>query len=578
MSNIENEVEWREKIYRGNKMVELTSKVFLVGAVLSVLLIASNIYVGLKIGMTFGGSLIAAVLGFAIIKLFKGKLSILENNNIQTMASAGASLGIMVSAIPALIMLGFNFTWYELLLWIFLANMLGVIFTIPLRKQFVEIENLTFPSGTACAAAIEALHARESKSIQKAKWLGITGLLSGVFTWFRDGIPSIIPAVTMFPGKIGVYSFAGLFIGINWSPMLIGTGFLVGTRIGISLLIGTVAGWIILGPILAGANIIHGAGFSAVRTWTMWSAIALMVSSGITSLFLKGGMILRAFKAMKKVKLGKSNSLEFSFNSWLLIFISFTILIAVLMQLVFNIPFWMTLLAVVISYLFSIVAVRIYGETDLSPVGAMGYGTQIIYSGVAPGNMLTSIITAGVSASGANQASDMMQDFKTGYLLGATPKKQTYVQFAGVAVGSIAAIPLFYAVIDAYGLGSENLPAPSAVTWSGMAKFLSTGLHALPPYTYIGVIVGIFLGILLPILENTKIKKYTPSPFGIGIAMFFPGFYTVPIFLGSILKLILDKLFPEWMESNSISIASGAIVGESIIGVVIAILIVMRII
>jgi len=576
--NFDKEEKWLNEVYQGNKMIELSLKVFLVGAILSVLLIASNIYVGLKIGFIQGGSLIAAVLGFAIIKTFKGKLSVLENNNIQTMASAGATLGIMVSAIPALIMLGFNFSWYELLIWIFLANILGVIFAIPLRKQFIVIENLTFPSGTACAATIQAMHTKESKSIEKAKWLGVTGLFSGIITWFRDGIPAIIPGITFFPGKIGSNSLAGMLIGVNWSPMLIGIGFLVGARIGISLFLGSIIGWVILGPILANAHVIEGTGFGAIRTWTMWTAIALMVASGITSLFLKAGTILKAFKSMKQVKLNKSNQLEFSLNSWLIIFLSATILIAIIMQLVFEIPIWMTIVAVVISYLFSIVAIRIYGETDLNPVGAMAYGTQIIYSGISPGNMLTNIMAAGVAASGANQSADMMQDFKTGYLLGATPKKQTYAQIVGVTVGSIAAVPIFYTIINAYSLGSENLPAPSAVTWSGMAKFLSIGFSALPPYAYIGIIAGIVLGILLSILENTNIKRFTPSPFGIGIAMFFPGYYTIPIFLGSIIRLILEKIFPSWMESYATSIASGGIVGESILGVIIAILMVSEII
>ena len=111
-----------------------------------------------------------------------------------------------------------------------------------------------------------------------------------------------------------------------------------------------------------------------------------------------------------------------------------------------------------------------------------------------------------------------------------------------------------------------------------MARFLSEGLTALPPYTYIGIIAGIFLGILLSILEKTKIKRYTPSPFGIGIAMFFPGYYTIPIFFGSIVKLILEKIFPNWMESYETSVASGFIVGESIIGVIVAILMVSGII
>ena len=579
ISNLDREEEeWYDKIYQGNKIAELTLKVFVVGAILVVLLIASNIYLGLKIGFTQGGSLIAALLGFVIIKSLRGNLTILENNNIQTIASAGASLGIMVSAIPAIIMLGYSFTWFELLLWIFLANILGVIFSIPLRKQFVVIEKLPFPSGTACASTIRAMHAKEGQSIKQAKWLGIVGLFSGIITWFRDAVPSIVPSMTMFPGKVSGYLLAQLNMGINWSPMLLGVGFLVGPRIGISLLLGSIAGWVILGPLLANAGIIQGIGYRAIRDWTMWSAIALMVASGITSLIIKGGTIIRAINSMKNVKLNKYGNLEISFNTWLITFIVIVILISAVMQIVFGIPFWMTIIAVIISYLFSIIAVRTYGETDINPVGAMGYATQIIFGGVSPGNTLTNVMAAGIAASGANQSADMMQDFKTGYLLGATPKKQTYAQTVGVIIGSIVAVPIFYAIINAYGLASENLPAPSAVTWTGMAQFLSKGFGALPAFTHIGVISGVVLGIFLALMENTKIKKFVPSAFGIGIAMFLPAFFSVSIFLGSIIKFALEKVFPAWMKSYSIPVASGAIVGESILGVIIAILIVSGII
>jgi len=569
----ENEDKWFKEVYRGNSMIELSIKVFIVGALLSILLISSNIYLGLKTGMTIGGSFTAAVLGFVFIKAFKGKLTILENNNIQTMASAAASLGVMVSAIPALILLGYSFTWYELLIWVFVANILGVIFTIPLRKQFIAIEKLTFPSGTACAATLEAMHTtKNSDSTKKGKWLAITGLFAAIFTWFRDGIPAIIPSLSFFPGKISNYALARLTAGAYWSPMLFGIGFLVGPRIGISLLLGSLIGWIILGPILANANIISGVGYRVILNWTMWSAIALMVTSGITSFIINGGAISRTFKSMKEVKLGKSSSLEFSFNLWMIIFLVCVIVVAIVMQVVFLIPFWMTLIAVIISFLFSLIAARAYGETDMSPAGAMGYATQIIYGGISPGNMITNVMAAGVAASGANQASDMMQDFKTGYLLGATPKKQTYAQFAGVAVGAIFAVPIFYALINAYGLASANLPAPGAQGWSGMAKVLSQGFSFLPAYADIGIICGAILGILLALLERTKIKKYVPSPFGLGIGMFFPAFFSVSIFLGSVVKFILEKIFPKWMEEYSISVASGAIIGEGILGVVIAVL------
>lgn len=566
--------EWFEHVYQGNKVPELTIKVFVAGSIISVLLITSNIYMGLKTGMTQGGSIIAAILAFALIKSFKKSFSVLENNLAQTMASAAASLGIMVSAIPALILLGFEFRPIELFIWVFLINILGVLFAIPLRMQFVVMENLTFPSGIACAETITSLHAHSDIGVRKAKVLALCGGVSGIITWFRDGVPAIIPYLTAFPGKIAGYATGQLTLGINWSPMLLGVGFLVGPRIGISLLCGAIIGWGILAPFLANAGYIEGMGYPLVKNWTMWPAIALMLTSGIMALLIKGGTILRAFKNMGKAKVESRKGIEITFRTWLWLVLVAAVLISVLMQLIFSIPIWMTLLAIVLSYLFATIAVRAYGETDINPVGAMGYATQIIFGGVAPGNMLTNVMTAGISASGANQAADMMQDFKTGYLLGATPKRQTWVQLIGVVIGSIVAVPVFFAISGAYGLATEVLPAPSAVTWSGMAELLSKGFGALPAHADVGILIGALLGLVFSIISTTKWKNYLPSAFALGIALFLPAFISITIFLGSMIKYLLDKKYPAWMESYAIPLATGSIVGEALVGVLISIMII----
>jgi len=573
LESIQSEEQtWLTAVYQGDKLPELTAKVYIVGALLSMLLIAMNIYVGLKTGLTQSNSILAALLGFAICRLLRTQSSVLENNNIMTMASAAGSIGIMVSAIPALMLLGYNFSALQLFIWIILINLLGVLFAVPLRKQFVVIEKLPFPSGTACAEAIKAMYAHGADAAKKAKSLLLTSLFSGVVTWFRDGVPAIIPAITNLPLTIGQYALQQVRLALNWSPMLLGVGFLVGARIGVSLLLGAIIGWMVLGPILADAHVIEGFTVRQIRNWNMWAAIALMVSAGFTAFALRGGTILRAFRSMKEARLGGSQRIEFSFSLWLGCVLVSAIAISLVMQTMFQIPVWMSLLAIVVAYLFSILAVRAYGETDMNPVGAMGYATQMIYGAVAPGNTMTCVMTAGVTASGANQSSDMMQDFKTGYLLGATPRRQTYAQLAGVAVGSVVAIPIFFALTGAYGIGTDAMPAPSAVSWSGMAQLFSKGFAALPPYTLTGVIAGLIVGILLSSLENGKLRRFVPSPYGMGIAMIMPADFSIMIFLGAMVKLLLDKKFPRWVEEHSVSLASGLIVGESIIGVVIAVL------
>ncbi len=163
-----------------------------------------------------------------------------------------------------------------------------------------------------------------------------------------------------------------------------------------------------------------------------------------------------------------------------------------------------------------------------------------------------------------------MQDLKAGYLLGSTPRKQVYAQFIGVLVGTVVAVPVFRALVAAYGLGSQALPAPAAVLWSGMAKLLSQGFSTLPQHAWVAVLVGTLLGILLAIFEESRWKKYTPSPLGMGIGIVVPAFYTITIFIGSLVGVTLARFFPKWNEKFLVPTASGGIAGEAIVGVLIA--------
>jgi len=181
---------------------EFTVRAVVVGTFISLLVIAANIYMGLKIGFTEGCAILSAILCFAIVRGFGGRLTILENNIGQTLASGAATTGIMVSVIPALIMLGLPMGTFDTMAWIFMVSIVGVLYAVPLRKQYVVMEALPFPTGTACATTIRAMHAKGENALKQARVLGLTGLVSGVITWFRDGVPGIIPAMSMLPFQL----------------------------------------------------------------------------------------------------------------------------------------------------------------------------------------------------------------------------------------------------------------------------------------------------------------------------------------------------------------------------------------
>ena len=249
---------------------EFTARAIGVGVGVSLLVIAANLYMGLKIGFTEGYAILSAILCFAIVRAFGGRLTMLENNIGQTLASGAASMGVMVSVVPALIMLGLPLGTFDIMAWLFLVSVVGVLFAIPLRRQYVVLEALPFPTGTACATTIRAMHAQGADAMQQARLLGLTGIVSGAITWFRDAVPAVIPAFTFFPFQLAGIPAAKLTLGVNWSPMLFGVGFLVGPRIGASLCLGGMIGSAILGPVLVSAMIIEGPGHSMITHWTMW--------------------------------------------------------------------------------------------------------------------------------------------------------------------------------------------------------------------------------------------------------------------------------------------------------------------
>lgn len=572
-SSLENdEKQWTSDRYRGDMMPEFTAKAVIAGGLVGALLMASNVYVGLKTGFFAGGSIFSAILCFVILRSFRTSFSILENNIAQTVASAAASIGVVVSVLPALIMLGYEFSMFEFFIWLLAVSFLGVLFAVPLRKQSLVVEKLPFPSGTACAATITAMHADATDAVRRGKMLGVSGLLSLVIVWFRDAVPAFIPSFSFLPGKISGIGLNQLMIGFSWMPMLFGVGILVGTRIGISLLLGSIIAFGVIGPVLVTNDIIESASFTDIRGWTMWPALAMMITAGLVSLLMKGNLFIRTLRSMKGASITSTGKYEFPFKVWLTGLIVSAIVICIVMLVFFNIPVWMSLLLIVIAFILTAVAVRTYGETDVLPAGQMGWTTQIIFGALSPGNTLTNVMSGGVSASGANTAGDVMADLKAGYILGATPRRQTYGQFIGVVIGTCVALPVFFLLTSVYTLGNAELPAPAGVSWSGLANVLVDGFEALPPYSTAGVYIGILLGVLLTLGGNTNMRRFLPSPIGVGVAMLLPATISFSIFAGAMIAVIVKRVSPQWWETYSMPLASGLIAGEAVIGLIIVLL------
>ncbi|MCA9258700.1 MAG: OPT/YSL family transporter, partial [Planctomycetales bacterium] len=374
---------------------QLTLRAVLAGCLVGSVVSCTNIYIGLKIGWSFGASIVAAVLSFAVFAAAGRRLSVLETNIAQT---AGSAAGYMSSAagllapIPALQMSGYEFTWQTLMLWAYSVGFLGVFFAVPLRRQMVLVEQLRFPTGTATAETVMAMQSGAGDAMLKAKALVFAALGAFAFALLAHFYPKLEAPPLHEITQIGF-----LITAANWGftialgPALYGAGFLIGPRVVLSLVLGAVIGWGVLAYQVQSQGWAPGKLMdfkTGPRGWILWPGVALMVSEALASLAFSWRTFLRAlFPQSGAEQVEDPAAAENIPTSWwtggLLLG---SCLAAGVSQGVFGIPWYLSLVAIALSSVLAVVAVRSTGETDINPVGGMGKVTQLVFGGIAPGN------------------------------------------------------------------------------------------------------------------------------------------------------------------------------------------------
>ncbi len=591
------ELHWFKNTYQGDKVPQLTVRAVVMGSLLGGFMSLSNLYVGLKTGWGLGVAITACILSFAIWKtlhtllpfLFKTEMSILENNCMQsTASSAGYSTGgTMVSAIAAYLMVtGSHMSWPVLTLWTIFLAALGVFMAVPLKRQMINIEQLKFPSGIAAAETLRSLHAEGKEASSKARALGIAGLVGAVVAWLRDvGRPLSIPGHLNFPGVFHGHALSKWTINFEMSTIMIAAGSIIGWRVAWSLMMGACINYLILAPWMVdlGAISAENLGYRAIVGWSTWAGASLMVTSGLTAFAMQWRTVVRALSGVTKV-LSKSHRDESDPMEKIEVPASWFILGALVsgagcigvLYLYFDTTIWMGMLAVVLTFFLGIVACRATGESDITPIGAMGKVTQLSFGALAPANVSANLMTAAVTAGAAGSAADLLVDLKSGYLLGANPRKQFIAQFLGIFAGTLVVVPAFYLLVpDAASLGTDQWPAPAAQTWKAVADLLAKGVGALHVTAQWGIVAGGLLGIILPVLERftpENLRKFMPSATGLGLAMVIPFFNSLGMFIGALIALALEKANAKQATSYIVPVASGIIAGESIMGIIVALL------
>lgn len=563
-----------------------------------------NVYLGLKIGFTVGGSLMTAILAFGFFSLLgrARRLSVLETNISQTAgmaASSMASAAGLIAPIPAMLMLGHDVPAAILFPWALAVAYLGVFFAVPLRSQYILIDRLPFPSGTATAHTIVTMYAREGDAVSKARALIYGGVGAAAFSLAAYFVPLLEapPLHALWAGppidlRIGDLVLQGglLVVLATWtisayvSPTLIGSAFLIGPRAATSLLAGALLSWGVLGPLataegwVAGPPHDHATGAAG---WILWPGAAIMIGDALFSLLLSYKTIVRAVWPARTgghadaAAAGEDPDQSVPRAWWVWGLAGGSTLTCIIAYLVFDIPVWMTLLAIPLSAVLAAVATRAMGETDINPTGPMGQVTQIVYGAIAPGNVPTNLMTGAITVAGAGQCADMLQDLKTGHLLGASPRKQLLAQLWGVTAGVFVVVPIFFLFARAYDIGhGDDLPAPSARIWKAVAELMNQGWDNLPTHADTALLLALGLGVLLAVARvlAPRAAPYIPSGMALGIAFLVPALYSICIFAGAMIFVAWRRISPESAAHYGFAVACGLIAGEGIMGVVKAIM------
>ena len=605
---------------------ELTFRGIILGALITVIFTASNVYLGLKVGMTFASSIPAAVISMAVLKFFKDS-SILENNMVQTQASSAGTLSSVIFVLPGLLMMGYwqDFPFWQTMLICAAGGTLGVLFTIPLRRAMVVNSDLPYPEGVAAAEILKAGNHADGDS--GVKDIAYGGVLAGLVAFLTNGLRVMADGASAWiqTGK------AAFQLPMGFSLALLGAGYLIGIVGGIAMLIGVILTWGVAvpyftmsGDIAADASLIDAAmvvwktkvrfiGVGTIGIAAIWTLLILMKP-------MIEGMV-HSFRMLKGGQTESDHRVDIDLSPKTMIYILIATVVLIVISLYHFIaaapisPELSILLVVVCTFLavfigFFVAAASGYMAglvgSSSSPISGIGIISVIVISlvlvsiGNASGLFETidgqkfltalTLFTASIVLTTATISNDNLQDLKTGLLVDATPWRQQVALIIGCFVGALVIAPVLEILYHAYGFSgalprpdmdpSQALSAPQATLMTTISQGIFTNKLE---WTYI--LTGVVLGAVL-ITIDAFLKKVSNKVFGlpviaVGIGIYLPPSINMPVIVGAFLAWIMtrhiaklgNKEVSAKAERFGTLFSAGLIVGESLMGVILAFII-----
>ncbi len=632
-SRAQKDAWWFENVFRGD-MPQLTLRSALTGFLLGGVLSATALYIGAKTGITIGVGLTAVILAFAVYRIMGGAgfvkdFTILENNCTQSIAtSAGYVSAPLIAGLAAyMLVTGRIIPWWQMIVWMTVVSIIGVLLAFPLKRRFINDEQLPFPEGRASGVVLDALYTgAASAGLFKAKQLAVTAIVAGVYQAIvSDGWMKLLQFKLLrmdrwlglkepwtFHDRLDTYYYAAAARVNGYIPTILGTdirqlglrltldaamlgvGGLMGIAVATSCLLGAFVNFVVLAPIMIQAgDIVQRVGpggvtvpisrAEIVNQWSLWWAVTMMVVGSLVSLLGRPEIFRGLFK-----RAARSEGTDVLRHIELPLWVSavgvplFSVIGAWVTHAFFGVPWLLAFVSLPLIFLLSIICTNSMALTSWTPTGSLSKITQFTMGAIDRSNPASNLLPAAMTGEIASNAANLLSDIKPGYMLGAKPRQQAIGHVIGLFAGAIACVPLFFLLFlpEANGarsvatIVSDQFAFPAALQWKGVAEIIAKGVGALPRSAVISMIVAAIVAAAIEIARMATKGRFGLSAVSIGLGSVLPPESTLAMFAGALVFWVMGRRHREastpgyafWVEGLE-PICAGLISGAALVGI-----------
>jgi len=621
---------WLANVFRGD-MPQLTIRSAATGFILGGILSATNLYVSAKTGITLGVGLTSVILAYAMFKFLSAMnvakdMTILENNAMQSIATAAGYMTVPLMSSFAAYFWKANVVlpWYQLLAFNFTTAAMGVLVAFPMKRRFINDEQQPFPEGRAAGVVLDTLYTGKGAigMIQAKALLAAAGIAALVqiaageaymkLLWIHilrqktshhfneqldDWYYTMAQAHNWFIPKIMGVDFKTLGLRPTLDIAMLGTGGLMGIRTATSMLIGMIINYVILAPIMInrGEIVVRTIGDRVypinqreiLNQWSIWWGVGIMVVGSLIALFAKPKVIIEAFSGLfgrEKEKIDPVGHIELPLKVSFIGIPILAVLTAWMANHWYGVPYWMTIVAMPLIFALSLICTNAMALTSWTPTGALAKIPQFTFGMLDRSNPGVNLMTAGITASVASNAANLLSDIKPGYMLGAKPRQQAFGHLIGIIAGGLVSTPLFYAMfLSTYtpgqnvqdAMSSERFPMPSAVQWKGVADIIEHGFHGLSASILWSLGAAAVVALVFEVARIMTKGKFWLSPVSIGLGVVLPPSATMCMWVGAAIFTLLHSYYEKrentaghtlWVRSLE-PICAGLIAGSALLGI-----------